>query len=98
MGLTNTASYTATNGAVATGTYISFAHENLYLRQVDSNAGAGAVSQYKLHANYRVYWNQSTRNSNIGFIDLKPISITITISFLFIKTGIDFIPNSSDKE
>jgi len=78
MGLTNTASYTTNSGVVVSNSYISFAYENLYLKQVDANAGAGSVTTYKLHANYRVYWNQSARNNNLGFIDLKPISITLT--------------------
>ena len=83
MGLTNNDIYIASNGAQQAGTYISFANENIYLRQSTSNiSSVQVVTGYTVSANYRVYWNQACRDNGLPFLDIKPISTTINVANL----------------
>jgi len=97
MGLINTDVYSAPNGVQKSGTYISFANETLYVIQSSLNSGLSAPPMltdpnlqgplptepmYFIRANYRVYWDEETRLSGKGFIDLKQVSTKIPLSQL----------------
>jgi hypothetical protein len=80
MGLTNNDNYVCSNGVQKTGTYISFANETLYLRQAFN--GQSTQATYTMNANYRVFWDEASRDKNMSFIDLKSVSVNVSKDML----------------
>jgi len=75
MGLINLDNYVCSNGVQKTSTYISFATETIYLRQ-------NMDGTYSINANYRIFWDEAARNSNLSFIDLKSVQTTVAKDML----------------
>ena len=80
MGLINLDNYVCANGVQKTDTYISFANETIYIRQAFNAVSNEQV--YTVNANYRIFWDQASRESNLSFIDLKSVSATVPKSML----------------
>lgn len=88
MGLINNDLYTASNGVQKSGTYISFTNEVLYLKKKEgfvtpaTNVPNAVAKPYTAYANYRIYWDETSRTTNKGFIDLKNITVDLEESEL----------------
>ena len=78
MGLINLDNYVCSNGVQKTNTYISFANETLYVRQMPVDA----QKNYTVSANYRVFWDEAARDNNLSFIDLKSVNVIIPSAML----------------
>jgi len=80
MGILNLDNYVASNGVQKTGVYISFASETIYVRQAYNSTAANPV--YTVNANYRIFWDQQSRESNLTFIDLKSVNACVSQTML----------------
>jgi len=80
MGILNLDNYVASNGVQKTGVYISFANETIYVRQAYNSTAANPV--YTVNANYRIFWDQQSRESNLTFIDLKSVNACVSQNML----------------
>jgi len=87
MGIINNDVYECSNGVQKAGTYISFATETIYLVQNSSGMIAPMPDQtlpsssdrsYSVRANYRIFWDQATREAGKSFIDLKSVNVVLT--------------------
>jgi hypothetical protein len=80
MGILNLDNYVASNGVQKTGVYISFANETIYVRQAYNSTAANPA--YTVNANYRIFWDQQSREGNLSFIDLKSVNACVSQSML----------------
>jgi hypothetical protein len=80
MGLINLDNYVCSNGVQKTGTYISFANETLYMRQ--GPLDANGLPTYTVNANYRIFWDQASREAGLTFIDLKSVNACVSKDML----------------
>ena len=86
MGIINNDVYECSNGVQKAGTYISFATETIYLVQNYSGMPAPMPDQgspasdrsYSARANYRIFWDQASREAGKSFIDLKSVNVNLT--------------------
>lgn len=91
MGIINNDVYECSNGVQKAGTYISFATETIYLVQNSSGMSVPMPDQtvpsssdrnYSVRANYRVFWDQASREAGKSFIDLKSVNVVLTVDQL----------------
>jgi hypothetical protein len=87
MGIINNDVYECSNGVQKAGTYISFATETIYLVQTsssmpfpmpDQTIPSSSERNYNVRANYRIFWDQATREAGKSFIDLKSVNVVLT--------------------
>jgi hypothetical protein len=86
MGIINNDVYECSNGVQKTGTYISFATETIYLVQNYLGMMNGPAilppssseRGYSVRANYRIFWDQVSREAGKSFIDLKSVNVILT--------------------
>lgn len=71
MGLINPDTYTTKAGVEKTGTYLSFAHETIFVQKESETV-------YNLFGNYRVYWNKDTRLAEKPFLVTEQVQCTLS--------------------
>ena len=104
MGIINPDLYESSNGIQKNNTYISFNDETLYLRVAGvSDTG---VKQYRISANYRIFWDKAARNAGRSFLEIRNVSTVIDCddldntnlySRLYAKLKADVFPNAIDE-